>query len=372
MSGAEAVGVVGMITGIVSAFTGAYTAFTKWRKKRKERKQEPQNQTLEVALRSGASEIQSQFARCVELLGPRFERGDGDRPFQYFRLTEYEWLTSLIDMARDELWNYRIQMQQTFTVLNRPDTLKNILLPNSPALIYNTDQTRHRTLLAIRSQYQRMMQAAPLTRTELIPRSNERQLGPIGHPARPDPLPNTHSYPHGSAAEFCDGAIEFNGSGGKWQCSDCSFQAGKQGFRNTSCAVPTRDAPGLHLHSWMILTSHLRSRSDHRGGGSPLYGCQICPQPGHFTESDLKIHLQQHTRSQLHVQFGRSVQVCDCGAPHGRHRSFCAVMRLLDNREEELERVSNDLPLHRWMSNRLPQSSAVPESVCIPPYALTG
>ena len=77
MSGAEVVGVVGMITGIVSAFTGAYTAFTKWRKNRKERKKESQNQALEVSLRSGASDIESQFARCVALLGPRFERGDG-------------------------------------------------------------------------------------------------------------------------------------------------------------------------------------------------------------------------------------------------------------------------------------------------------
>ena len=232
-------------------------------------------------------------------------------------------------MARNQLHRYRIQLQKTLTALNRLDTLTNILLPNSEALIYDTDQTRHRTLLALASQYQRMMQAAPLTRTGLNPRFTEPQLEPIGYPARPDPLPNMQPRPLGSVAQFCNGALEFSGSGGKWQCSNCSFQASEHGFGNGVCHLPTKDGPRLHLHAWVILKSHLRLRRNHDGGDFPLYGCKLCPQAGRFTESNLKQHLQQHTSHQLKGRFGRSVQVCDCRARHGRDKKSCAVVRLL-------------------------------------------
>ena len=354
-------------------------------------------------------------------------------------------------MARIELRGYHIQLQQTLAVVNRPDTMKNKFMPNLQILILNIDQNRVGTLQALGSQFQRMMQAAPLPRTGLNiilserlprpigfparpdsrdlqdrghggsnPRFNERQPRPMRSPARPDPrhfqdrghggsnprfneqqprpiessvrpdplpnmqprprdvqawghrgfnprfneqqprpiassvrpdpLPDMQSYPLGSVEEFCDGALEFNGSGGKWQCSDCSFQALKHGFRNTFWPLPTRDAPLLYLHSWIFLTSHLKLRSDRKGGDFPLFGCQICPQPGQFTESNLKQHLQQHTQHQLKENFGQSVQVCDCRAPHGLHQPFCAVKRTLCNKELELERFSSGLPLHRWMS----------------------
>ncbi|KAM0800730.1 hypothetical protein BDR22DRAFT_889092 [Usnea florida] len=194
MAGVE---VVGLITGIVSAFTGAYTAFTKWRNKRKDRKQESQNQALEVSLQSGASNIKSEYARYVALLGPRFQIGD--------------------DTAIAELYLYRDKSQKTLADITKLVTLKVALLPNSPALIDVTDQTRIGTLYALGSQYQRMMQAAPLTRTGLNPRFKERQPRPLELPARQDPLPSTqsyplesvvpnkHSYPLGSVKEFCDG-----------------------------------------------------------------------------------------------------------------------------------------------------------------------
>ena len=387
MSGVEA---VGLVTGIISAITGVYTAFTKWAKKKKERRKEPQNQALEISLKFGPSEIDSQYASYVKLLGPRFKSGDGDQPSDDFLRIEHEWLTPLIDMAIAELIHYLNQSQKALALMTQLVTLKATLLPNSQALKHDTDQIRGGTLRTLELYCQRMMQAAALTRTGLNPRFNEPQLRRIGYPARPDPLPNTQppprdfqawgdggsnprfherqprppetsvrlyplpnmqSYPIGGVEEFCDGALEFNGSDGKWHCSNCSFQASKHGFRNTFWPLPTRDAPLLYLHSWIFLVSHLRLRSDQKGGVFPLYGCQVCPQAGHFTESDLKQHFQQHTHHQQKAEFRRSVQVCDCQAPHGRHQKFCVIKRLLGNKERELERFSSGLPLHRWMSN---------------------
>lgn len=93
--------------------------------------------------------------------------------------------------------------------------------------------------------------------------------------------------------------------------------------------------------------SHLRLRSDHWGGGLPLYGCKVCHQTGQFTESDLKQHLQQHTRHQLIGKFGRSVQNCDCRSPHGHHKTKCAVEKLPCKIDRVFRQFSNELPLSR-------------------------
>ena len=287
-------------------------------------------------------------------------------------------------MARNELRLYHNQLQQTLAVFNGPDTLTNNFMPNSPILILNIHRNRDGTLRALGLQYQRMMQAAPLTRTGLNPILNERQPRPIGQPARPDPSPNMQPRPGnvqprghggfnprfterqlepvgypvrpgplpmsfrpslGTVAGFCDSAIEFNGIAGKWQCSRCSFQPLEDGLQNSVCHLPTRDAPRLHLHFWMILISHLRS-SDQRD--PPLYGCKVCLQAGRFTYFGLQRHLQQHTRHQLKGSNGRAVQDCGCRDTPGRHKKTCAVFEKLACKIDGVfTPFSKDLALHR-------------------------
>lgn len=73
MSGLE---VVGLVAGIVSAFSGAASLYRDWRKGRREREQRQENENLEAVVRQGGPDIQEEYDRDFRRLGQVFARGD--------------------------------------------------------------------------------------------------------------------------------------------------------------------------------------------------------------------------------------------------------------------------------------------------------
>ncbi len=73
MSGLE---VVGVIAGIISAYTGAHVVFQNWRKARESRRHNKQNLKLDNSLVVGSSTIQQTYEDHFARLGQRFAVGD--------------------------------------------------------------------------------------------------------------------------------------------------------------------------------------------------------------------------------------------------------------------------------------------------------
>ena len=74
MSGLE---IIGLVAGIVSAFSSAGTFFLDWKKKRREREQQQANQRLQQLVQSGGGDIQTEYDQDFRRLGQVFARGDG-------------------------------------------------------------------------------------------------------------------------------------------------------------------------------------------------------------------------------------------------------------------------------------------------------
>lgn len=74
MSGLE---VVGLIAGIVSAFSGAANLYRDWRSKKREREKQQQNENLSQVLVTSGPDVQRHYDDDFRRLGQRFARGDG-------------------------------------------------------------------------------------------------------------------------------------------------------------------------------------------------------------------------------------------------------------------------------------------------------
>lgn len=74
MSGVE---VVGIVAGIVSAFTAAAKLLNDWKEKKRERKEHRENINLSVSLVSGSSDVQSKYDQYVARVGRTYAIGDG-------------------------------------------------------------------------------------------------------------------------------------------------------------------------------------------------------------------------------------------------------------------------------------------------------
>ena len=73
MSGPE---VVGIVTGIVSAFTAAVKSFNDWKEKKQERKEQEDNITLSRSFISGSSDIQKEYDQYFGKVGQKYAIGD--------------------------------------------------------------------------------------------------------------------------------------------------------------------------------------------------------------------------------------------------------------------------------------------------------
>lgn len=80
MSGLE---VVGVIAGIISAYTSAHLVFQNWRKARESRRHNKQNLKLDNSLLVGSSTIQQTYDEHFARLGRRFAVGDGELTRDY-------------------------------------------------------------------------------------------------------------------------------------------------------------------------------------------------------------------------------------------------------------------------------------------------
>jgi hypothetical protein len=76
MSGLEAVGVFGVVAGIISAFHDSLSLYRSWKQKKKERRRNSKNESLEQSLSLGETKIQQEYDLHFARLGQRFAVGD--------------------------------------------------------------------------------------------------------------------------------------------------------------------------------------------------------------------------------------------------------------------------------------------------------
>lgn len=66
MSGLE---IVGLVAGIVAAFSGASSLYRDWRKERREREERQENEDLEIVVKQSGPDIQEEYDRDFSKLG---------------------------------------------------------------------------------------------------------------------------------------------------------------------------------------------------------------------------------------------------------------------------------------------------------------
>ena len=76
MSGLE---VVGLVAGIVSAYSGAAQLYQNWRNEKRERQRKLKNEQLRQVVSTSGPQVQHVYDQDFRRLGRRFARGDGKR-----------------------------------------------------------------------------------------------------------------------------------------------------------------------------------------------------------------------------------------------------------------------------------------------------
>ena len=265
MSGLE---VVGLVAGIVSAFTGAGGLFRNWRRDRKERRLQEKNQRLEQTLVKGSSDVQTTYDHDFRRLGPMFARGDGMTPPISSSSLLADATLFFADIGRSTLAEQLIKLQGTvISILTGETPISALVYPQHDLLSDTSIAVRLRSLGALAEQYQRMSQAAPISAPPTVKLTKD-----------------------------CDGAMRFqsdenlerrNSETGilenfhTWRCSKCKWTTYSKFFTESSAVF------SVHVYCYQIFMEYF-----HAKGELQRFRCALCDVGPVRSSADMREHLK--------------------------------------------------------------------------------
>ena len=202
------------------------------------------------------------------------------------------------------LQRYVIQLQRTIIgFLSQANTQTSIVMPDLSSLLDRSNDMRKGAVNVLSSQYQRMMQAVPLsgTRAPSLPQYNvENRLidlpdrsiarrsddAVIQKPKRDMPL--------NVKPAFCRGGLYYKCTR---MCQKCDYQ------RASGFNIDSRDGLRVSIDEKILFRSHIRGFSTFR---QMRYGCKIC-HANCKGEIGFGIHLSSHVSEDLTEVLGAKV-----------------------------------------------------------------